>query len=223
MKKKFLFLMTLLAVSLLALAEMTIYVYKKDGTKVPFVAVEVDSIGFINTQGMHNNYIWVDLGLPSGVKWASVNVGGSSPEDVGDYFAWGEIESKSDFTEVNYVYEDVPEVLPISADAANVNWGGSWRMPTDNDVKELNRNTKCEIITYNGVECVKITSKINGSSILVPRGQHIGLFWTSNGSYTLIGYSKVVWRGHLASFDDGELSIPVTAPYYGKPIRPVLP
>ena len=223
MKKILISIVTIFAISFFALAEMTIYVYKKDGTKVPFVAVEVDSIGFINTQGMHNNYIWVDLGLPSGVKWASVNVGGSSPEDVGDYFAWGEIESKSDFTEVNYVYKDVPEVLPISADAANVNWGGSWRMPTDNDVKELNKNTKCELITYNGVECVKITSKINGSSILVPRVELDCLFWTSNGSYMVIGHSTVVWRGHVVSFYDDELSIPVTAPYHGRPIRPVLP
>ena len=94
MKKKFLFLMTLLAVSLLALAEMTVYVYKKDGTKVPYVTSTIDSIGFVDVNDIADGHQWVDLGLPSGTKWATMNVGADSPEEYGDYFAWGETTPK---------------------------------------------------------------------------------------------------------------------------------
>lgn len=79
MKKKILFLMTLLEVSLFALAEMRINVYHKDGTKTSFIASEVDSVGFEDynaeenpTRGYENGHEWVDLSLPSGTKWATI-------------------------------------------------------------------------------------------------------------------------------------------------------
>ena len=102
MKKKFLFVVTLLAVSLLVLAEMNVYIYKKDGTKVEYLAADLDSIGFVDVRddnvdgqtGIANGHEWVDLGLPSGTKWATTNVGATTPEDYGNYYAWGETTTK---------------------------------------------------------------------------------------------------------------------------------
>ena len=86
-----------------------------------------------NYSGVINGHEWVDLGLPSGVKWATCNVGASSPEETGDYFAWGEIKSKSEYTEANSKTFGV-EIGDIkedkSFDVAKAKWGGSWRMPT---------------------------------------------------------------------------------------------
>lgn len=159
MKKKFLFLMTLLAVSLLALAEMTVYVYKKDGTKVQYLASTIDSIGFVDV--FNNGHEYVDLGLPSGTLWATMNVGADSPEDYGDYFAWGEITPNS-----NYTYSKNSKVLSLSDDAANANWGGAWRMPTKAELDEL-INSSYTTCTWTG-NGRKVTSKINGNSIFLP-------------------------------------------------------
>lgn len=103
-------------------------------------------------------YEYVDLGLS--VKWATCNVGATKPEDYGDYFAWGETEPKQTFTEDNYLYTgSAPLTLPLSADAAYVNWGGSWRMPTQTEQDELRTECTWEWITQNGVSGCKVTSK----------------------------------------------------------------
>ena len=94
----------------------------------------------------------VDLGLPSGLKWATMNVGATKPEEYGAYFAWGEMEPKSNYSGSTYKFElgtdsngpfskyvtnssygtvDNKTVLDPDDDAAHVNWGGNWRMPTD--------------------------------------------------------------------------------------------
>ena len=240
--------MVLLAVSLLAWAEMTIYVYKKDGTKVPYVASTVDSIGVVDVYtitfnanggegiidvfyvkdgesvtlpvntftnglstfvgwntaangsgtayadkgtvkptanitlyaqweatkdtGVADGHEWVDLGLPSGTKWAACNVGADSPEDYGDYFAWGETTPKSSYTTANYNYSSNPTTLPLDKDAAYTNWGTSWRMPTTAEVKELNGNCTWTWTIQNGVKGYKVTSKTNGNSIFLPAAGH---------------------------------------------------
>ena len=186
MKKKILFLMALLTVSLLALAEMTVYVYKKDGTTVQYLASTIDSIGFVDV--FNNGHEYVDLGLPSGTLWATMNVGADSPEDYGDYFAWGEITPKSSFSSSNYTYSKNSIVLSLSDDAANANWGGAWRMPTKAEIDELcNTSYTTWTITYlNGVEGRKITSKLNGNSIFLPAADEKrsnGLFLEGSGSY----------------------------------------
>ena len=104
------------------------------------------------TSGHHNGHEWVDLGLS--VKWATCNIGADNPEDYGDYFAWGETETKSEYTDANCKtikkqsffakwfnfgrsdnntnVENLPDDISGNAqyDAARANWGGSWRMPT---------------------------------------------------------------------------------------------
>ena len=85
---------------------------------------------------------FVDLGLPSGLLWATCNVGSTAPEDYGDCFAWGETTVKSYYSDKNYMYLDNPDILPTSADVAAKNYGGSWRMPTNEDFSELINNCK---------------------------------------------------------------------------------
>ena len=139
---------------------------------------------------------YVDLGLPSGTLWATYNIGATSPEDYGDYFAWGETEGyddgKTNFdwstykwckgtettitkycNDSSYGYEgftDNLKELKPEDDAAYVNWGPAWRMPSDEQFKELiNSNyTTTEWTTQNGVNGRKITSKTNGNSIFLP-------------------------------------------------------
>lgn len=108
----------------------------------------------------------VDLGLS--VKWASCNVGANSPEDYGDYFAWGEVIPQNEFSYEGYLYKDKPNILPPHADAATVNWGGAWRMPTDAELTELCEQCTWTWTTQNGVNGYKVTSKSNGNSIFLP-------------------------------------------------------
>ena len=136
---------------------------------------------------------YVDLGLPSGTLWATCNIGASSPEDYGDYFAWGETKgynsgkenfdestykwyngSSSSITKYNYWSNhgvvDNKKELDLEDDAAYVNWGSEWRMPSEIQFDELiNSNyTTIESTTLNGVLGHKITSKKNGNSIFLP-------------------------------------------------------
>lgn len=314
--------MTLLAVSLLALAEMTVYVYKKDGTKVPYVASTVDSIGFVNLftitfdanggdgsmdvvrvkdgetiilpdnfftkgsstfigwntaadgagtayadkasvtlianqtlyaqweaskdTGIADGHEWVDLGLPSGTKWATMNVGADSPEDYGDYFAWGETVPKANYSWSTYKWckgssttqtkyctsssdgtVDNKTVLDLADDAANANWGGDWRMPTKTEQDELRTECTWIWVQKNGVNGYTVIGP-NGNSIFLPAAGYRCDFDLSNaGSYgdywssSLYTYYSFYAYG-LSSYSDG-----VFWNYYdyrsrGQSVRPVL-
>lgn len=142
-----------------------------------------------STTGTHNGHDYVDLGLS--VKWATCNVGASSPEGYGSYFAWGETSPKSEYTWENLKYRTVGDkwdnvkfskyvassqygpvdnrtVLELSDDAARKNWGGSWRMPTEAEFQELLYKCTWTWITMNGKNGYKVVSKINGNSIFLP-------------------------------------------------------
>lgn len=123
----------------------------------------------------------VDLGLS--VKWASYNVGAESPEDYGGYYAWGETEEKSNYSWDTYKYwsdrdgdgyVEGSEITNIgsnisgtSYDVAHVKWGGSWRMPTLDEIKELCNKCSWEWTSVNGVSGQKVTGP-NGNSIFLP-------------------------------------------------------
>jgi hypothetical protein len=131
---------------------------------------------------------YVDLGLS--VKWATCNVGAAKPEDYGDYFAWGETELKSTYywstykwcygsyntqtkycTSSEYGSIDNRRTLDLSDDAARVNWGGSWRMPTKAEQEELRENCSWTWVCQNGVYGYRVTSKKQGytnKSIFLP-------------------------------------------------------
>lgn len=123
----------------------------------------------------------VDLGLS--VKWACCNVGANSPEEYGDYFAWGEVSPKSSYTEENYQhwvlgYDDwgalyveyvtlKGDISGTQYDAATTNWGGGWRMPNQAEINELCDSCTWEWTTLNGVNGYKVTGP-NGNSIFLP-------------------------------------------------------
>ena len=131
-------------------------------------------------------YAFVDLGLPSGTLWATMNVGATSPEDCGDFFAWGEINPKYEtgYDWSNYAYcngssdkmskynleskygndgyYDNKTILDMADDAANANWGGDWRMPTIEEIDELYSNCTWTWTTLNDVNGYKIQSLQNG-------------------------------------------------------------
>ena len=117
----------------------------------------------------HVGHEWVDLGLPSGLKWATCNVGASSPGDYGDYFAWGETESNDNYDNCissGKLWDDIAG--DSSRDAARANWGGSWRMPTKDEFQELIDNCTCTWTTQNGHKGYKLISRKNGNSIFLP-------------------------------------------------------
>jgi hypothetical protein len=117
----------------------------------------------------------IDLGLS--VKWASCNVGATSPEGYGGYYAWGETEEKRYYDmENSYQYFDNSKneymyignnITGTEYDVAHVKWGGSWRMPTYEEMQELCSKCTYMDITYNGVNGKKFTGP-NGNSIFLP-------------------------------------------------------
>ena len=137
----------------------------------------------------YNGPEYVDLGLPSGLKWATCNVGANSPEEYGDYFAWGETEPKEDYSWSTYKYcngdrysltkyctdpyygpVDNKTTLELKDDVARVNLGGKWRMPTAEEIDELIDKNNCTWTwtERRGVNGYKVTSKKNGNSIFLP-------------------------------------------------------
>ena len=122
--------------------------------------------------GTHNGYGYVDLGLPSGLKWATCNVGADNPEDYGDYYAWGETKTKLSYNYANCkTYgKSIGDIKGTSRDVAHVKWGGSWRMPTKAEFDELLDSDNCTWTwtTQGGHNGYKVTSKKNGNSIFLP-------------------------------------------------------
>ena len=121
---------------------------------------------------------YVDLGLPSGLLWATCNVGSTTPEGYGDYFAWGETTTKETYSWDNYKYYDGSNLtkytgsdglttLQSSDDAATANWGSGWRMPTYDEMLELKNNCTVTWSTQNGVNGRLFTGP-NGNSIFLP-------------------------------------------------------
>ena len=118
----------------------------------------------------------IDLGLPSGTKWACCNVGAKSPEGYGGYYAWGETSEKSEYTWQNYAYynSSTDEYVNIGSniagtvyDVAHVRMGGSWRMPTLEQQRELINNCTRQWTTQNGVNGTLVTGP-NGGQIFLP-------------------------------------------------------
>lgn len=117
-----------------------------------------------------NGHKFVDLGLPSGLKWATCNVGADLPEEYGDYYAWGEVKTKSSYTEENSVTYRKP-LSNISGnptyDVARKKWGSSWRMPTDDEFRELLGECKWQETRQGGKNGYEVIGS-NGNSIFLP-------------------------------------------------------
>ena len=134
--------------------------------------------------GKISGHYYVDLGLS--VKWATCNIGADSPEDYGNYYAWGETETKDSYTGSNSVTFGV-EMDDIASnadyDAATANWGSSWRMPTYDEMQELVDNCTWEWTTLNDVDGYLVTGS-NANSIFLPAAGCItGTSFDAVGSY----------------------------------------
>lgn len=182
-----------------------------------------------NTTYQINGHEYVDLGLPSGLKWATCNVGANSPEEYGDYYAWGETVTKDEYTEEN-CYTCGEEVNDISGnsqyDVARKKWGGKWRMPTLDEMEELIEKCAFEWLAQNGVNGYKVTGP-NGNGIFLPAAGYRdgssfndagsdGYYWSSTPSE----YSDL--NACYLNFYSDNHSMDKYYRYCGHSVRPVL-
>lgn len=136
------------------------------GDELTFTTIKVN----YDPDGEIAGHEFVDLGLPSGKKWATCNVGADTPEDYGDYFAWGETSPKAEYTNENSITygQQMSDFSGNSQyDAATANWGGSWRMPTKGEMQELVDHCEWERTEVNGVNGSRVIGP-NGSCIFLP-------------------------------------------------------
>lgn len=150
----------------------------------------------------NNHPHMIDLGLPSGTKWACCNVGASAPEDYGNYYAWGETQPKSVYNRDTYQYYQNENYVNIGSDiagtrydAATANWGAPWRMPTWVQCQELIDNTTSVWTTQNGVDGRKFTGP-NGGTVFLPAA---GFIW--NGVLDRVGSHGHYWSSTLDESD----------------------
>lgn len=151
-----------------------------------FICISISAKNKPTISGMMNGYGYVDLGLPSGTMWATCNVGASKPEEFGDYFAWGETSPKTIYSRENYAYKLNPITLPLEQDAANVNMGGTWQMPTVNEIRELQDKCKWEWTKYKKSKGWMVTGP-NGNSIFFPAAGY--RFYNAHHGIDLLCYS----------------------------------
>ena len=201
--------------------------------------LRADNVAFVINSG----HEYVDLGLS--VKWATCNVGASKPEEYGDYFAWGETTTKStynwrtykwcngtEYTQTKYCNDsfygrvDNKTVLDKADDAAAVNWGGNWRMPTYEEISELRTKCTWTWTSQNGVKGYKVTSKSNGNSIFLPAAGcrddislrsagSKGLYWSS------LLHTEYPTNAYELYFGSDHLGLSSYTRYDGYSVRPV--
>ncbi len=191
-----------------------------------------------SVSGSSNGHDYVDLGLS--VRWATCNVGADSPEEYGDYFAWGETQPKSEYnwrgykwcegsdnTLTKYCTEDNKTILELSDDAANANWGGSWRMPTKAERDELYAECTWILTNQKGVIGYTVIGP-NGNGIFLPAAGYrdnsdlddvasCGYYWSSSLD---VYYSYHAYQLYFLSY--GVYSDSYNR-HRGQSVRPVLP
>ena len=172
-----------------------------------------------------NGHEYVDLGLS--VKWATCNVGAENPWDYGDYFAWGETEPKSIYGPDNSVTNEMEDISDISGDpeydAARANWGGTWRLPTEEEITEIMDNCTWEWTTEEEVSGYKVTGP-NGNSVFFPAAGY--MFGSTLDVPGLYGY---YWgstpgprkRARALSFSYDSYNLSYLGRFYGQSVRPV--
>lgn len=197
----------------------------------------------------HNGHEYVDLGLPSGIKWATCNVGADNPEDYGDYYAWGETETKDTYNwstykwckgayntmtkyckSTSYGTVDNKTTLDPEDDVAHVKWGGDWLMPTKAEQAELRDTNNCTWTwtTQGGKNGYLVTSKKNGNFIFLPAAGYRYVnsleYPSSDGLYwsssLYESYSNEACDQYINS---GSAGFGSDGRYRGLSIRPVCP
>ena len=179
-----------------------------------------------------NGHEYVDLGLPSGLKWAACNVGANTPEEYGNYYAWGEIAPKTEYTSENCstLGKQLGDISGnANYDAATANWGAPWRMPTREELKELIDNCTFTWTTQNGTTGTLVTGK-NGNTIFFPaNGCYIrtslcdnifkGFYWSSTNCDNDIFPDKSAY--YIGFSIEKKCYMDWFMRYYGYGVRPV--
>lgn len=182
--------------------------------------------GSNQTTGTIRGHKYVDLGLS--VKWATCNIGADSPEEFGDYFAWGETSTKSEYTSDNSVtygtnFSDIAG--NSNYDAARVNWGGSWRLPTKAECRELKEECTWTWTTKGGHNGYKVVGP-NDNSIFLPaagyrdgtslyRAGEYGDYWSSTSG------ESSTQSAYYLNFYSGGHDVDWYYRSYGRTVRPV--
>ena len=197
-----------------------------------------EEVSFTTLERNANGHTYVDLGLPSGLLWATCNIGATSPEEYGDYFAWGAKEtydydkgptfglSISQLQSQGYI--DSEGNLTAQHDAATANWGGSWRMPTYDELNELRTKCTWTWTTQNGVNGYNVEGP-NGNSIFLPAAGcrrasslhgagSLGIYWSSTPYESNSGRAS----GLYFDSDVHSHSMYINDRSYGSSVRPVL-
>lgn len=243
MKKGILFMSLLLGLA----CSMTFVSCGDDDTETEKQVKETNPTGYANGHG------YVDLGLPSGTLWATMNVGASKPEDYGDYFACGETKGynsgKTNFNWSTYKwckgsgttltkycndsyygyngFTDTLTELAPEDDAAYVNWGSKWRMPTYDQLKELRDQCSCTWKTINNVKGYLVEGK-NGNAIFLPAAGYCidmslkGAGWSGRcWSRTLLPGTPPHGAWSLDFWGSGGVDLYGAPRYIGRSVRPV--
>ena len=195
-------------------------VYEKNSTKARTVAVGEMHV----FKPIVIAHPYVDLGLPSGTLWAEYNVGASSPEEYGDYFSFGETSPKDWYSEDTYSFDkslSKGENLALVDDAAYVNWGENWRMPTKDDWQELIDNCSYTESAFNAVEGMMFTGP-NGNTIFLP---YAGMYYLNNEEWCIGSgaqyLSSTAYDCLQILSGSVEFKTYTYLQYYGRPLRAV--
>ena len=194
------------------------------------IATIATMVEYGSTTGELNGYAWVDLGLPSGIRWATCNVDAISPEHPGKHYSWGEVATKSSYLPENTKTYG-KEIVDISGnqtyDVAAQKWGNGWRMPTEENMKELLRYCDDRYVQKGGRWGREFTSHINQKSIFLPttgskegaklsEANGCGLYWLSTP------YVSSVNNGaHMYTFGAAEGYAAIGDRASGFAVRPV--
>lgn len=246
MKKKRVLFSTLFLLLLTSCNLSSLFADKQDGGTISQTVANTTTD---NRSSTTESDKFVDLGLPSGTLWAAKNVGASRPEQYGAYFAWGETEDKSFYDESTYKWNYIkyynPDGLPFydftkyctkkqegivdnktkldySDDAAYVNWGAQWRIPTAKQFRELITECTWTWTQKNGVNGYMVSSKHNDNSLFLPAGgeyyeDHLinkesGKYWSCSGNGS---------RASILTFESWNVDTFLDWRQFGLNIRPV--
>ena len=193
----------------------------------PHVSLTKDDSKVHYFEDPYNGHQYVDLGLPSGTKWATMNVGASSETDYGNYYQYGKGAAQYAATSGDSNYSGTEDPLAASADTAVQVWGGSWHMPTRAQMQELTANTTYQWVTdYKG-------SGINGGTFTATNGAVLffpaaGLW--NNGSQDFVGEVGDYWGSSPSGsndacylyFSNGNKGVYGYDREYGYSVRPVV-
>lgn len=212
--------------------------------------VLLSSLASAAQNNLENGYEYVDLGLPSGAMWATKNIGSHSPVDIGDYYSWGEVETKDSYTKNTYKwgvcdteehvlkYNDTDKKTRLDPedDVAKVKWGGRWRMPTKEEFEELLNTCEVNFVAYPDDSSYKVyeVKGPNGNAIYFHLCGYMTMdkvrdynqrayFWSSdlNQVKSVIGFIPNERAIEFCLYNDGRKWVGKTSRYMGNPVRPM--